>query len=87
MLEFVSGLIAMGFLVSALFFARFWRRTRDVLFLFFGLAFLFLAVNQTLTAFSRIPLEERTWLYLLRLAAFTLILIGIFLKNRQARRG
>lgn len=86
MLEFLSGLIAMGFLIAGLFFFKFWRRTADALFAFFALAFLMLALNQTLTAFSRIPLEERTWLYLLRLAAFALILIGIITKNQKIRR-
>ncbi|MEX0406754.1 DUF5985 family protein [Aquibium sp. LZ166] len=86
MLEFVSGVIAMGFFVAGVFFFKFWRRTADALFLFFALAFWALAVNQTLTAFARIPLEERTWLYLLRLAAFTLILAGILIKNRQIGR-
>jgi hypothetical protein len=85
MLEFVSGLIAMAFLIAGLFFLRFWRRTGDVLFAFFALAFWLLAVNQALTAFAHVPLEERTWLYLLRLAAFTLILVGVLWKNRDAR--
>lgn len=86
MLEFTSGLIAMGFFIAGLFFFKFWHRTADALFAFFALAFLMLALNQTLTAFSRIPLEERTWLYLLRLAAFVLILIGIVTKNQKIRR-
>lgn len=85
MLEFLSGLIAMGFFIAGVFFLKFWRRTADMLFVFFASAFWLLALNQTLTAFSRIPLEERTWLYLLRLGAFALILIGIALKNRQIR--
>lgn len=85
MLEFVSGLITMAFAVAGLFFLRFWRRTSDPLFAFFALAFWLLALNQGLTAFAHVPLEERTWLYLLRLAAFWLILVGIFWKNRDAR--
>lgn len=84
MLDFVSGLITMGFFVAGLFFFRFWRNTDDQLFAFFALAFWVLAANQALTAFSLIPLEERTWLYLLRLAAFSLILLAILLKNRRA---
>lgn len=85
MLEFVSGLITMGFLVAGLFFLRFWRRTGDALFAFFALAFWLLAANQALTAFAHVPLEERTGLYLLRLAAFVLILVGILFKNRSTR--
>lgn len=84
MLEFVSGLITAGFLVAGLFFLKFWRRTHDALFAFFALAFWLLALNQALTAFARVPLEERTGLYLLRLAAFTLILVGILWKNRRS---
>lgn len=84
MLDFVSGLITMGFFVAGLFFFKFWRDTEDQLFAFFALAFWVLATNQALTAFSLIPLEERTWLYLLRLVAFSLILLAILLKNRRA---
>lgn len=74
----------MSFATAALFFVKYWRRTHDSLFMFFSAAFLLLAINQLLTAFSTIPLEERTNLYLLRLCAFLLILVGILLKNRSA---
>jgi hypothetical protein len=83
---FLSGAITLGFLLAGLFFMRFWRRTRDGLFLAFAMAFWLLGLNQALLAFSRVPVEERTWLYLLRLAAFALILIAIVFKNRGSRR-
>ncbi len=83
---FLSGAITLGFLFAGLFFLRFWRRTSDGLFLAFALAFWLLGLNQALLAFSHVPVEERTWLYLLRLAAFALILIAIVFKNRGARR-
>ena len=38
-------------------------------------------------ALSDFPIEERSWLYLLRLAAFSLILVSIYFKNRSASRG
>ena len=82
MFEFVSGLITMGFLITGLFFLRFWRRTHDFLFACFAAAFWLLAINQGFLAFARIPIEERSWIYLLRLAAFCLILVGILWKNR-----
>ena len=85
MLTFVSGLIVMAFFVAGLFFIKFWLRTSDMLFAIFATAFWLLAINQGLTAFSTIPLEERTWLYLLRLTAFVIIIVGIFMKNRTAR--
>jgi hypothetical protein len=83
---FLSGMITLGFLLAGLFFLRFWKRTGDGLFLAFALAFWLLGLNQGLLAFSRVPVEERTWLYLLRLAAFALILIAIGYKNRSAKR-
>ena len=79
--NFVSGVIAMGFLVCAAFFARFWSRTKDALFASFGLAFLLLAIAQSLVTMLSLPLEERSWLYLLRLAAFLLIIVAIMRKN------
>jgi hypothetical protein len=82
MFAFVSGLITAGFLVSGLFFIRFWTRTRDTLFLAFAAAFLLLATNQALLVVSGIQAEDQTWLYLLRLIAFALIIWGIWQKNR-----
>jgi uncharacterized membrane protein len=79
---FLSGAITMGFFVAGLFFLRFWKKTRDGLFLAFALAFWLLSLNQALLALADIPVEERSWLYLLRLAAFLLIIISIWRKNR-----
>ena len=81
--DFLSGAIVMGFLIAGLFFLRFWTRTRDGLFLAFALAFWLLGLMQCLLVFADIPDEERSWLYLLRLAAFALILCSIALKNRR----
>jgi hypothetical protein len=78
---FFSGAIAMGFVVCSVFFLRFWRRTQDGLFLVFSIAFLLLALNQALTTLLGLPLEERSWLYLLRLAAFVIIIAAIARKN------
>ena len=78
------GAIAMANLVAGLFFLRFWRRTHDGLFVAFALAFWLLGLTQGLLAFTDIPVEERSWLFLLRLAAFSLILISIWRKNRRA---
>jgi hypothetical protein len=82
--DFLSGAVALGFGVCALFFLHFWRRTREELFLAFSLAFLLLGIGQTVLALANIPTEERGSLYLLRLAAFLLILIAIYRKNRAA---
>jgi hypothetical protein len=79
--NFLSGAIAMGFLVCAIFFLRFWVRTKDGLFFAFALAFVLLALNAALTTLLGLPLEERSWIYLLRLAAFTLLIGAILGKN------
>lgn len=84
--DFLGGAIAMGFAIAALFFLKFWRRTREVLFLAFSGSFLLLAVNQALLTLSGIPIEERSWLYLLRLAAFMLILAAMWWQNRRGSR-
>jgi membrane-associated PAP2 superfamily phosphatase len=82
--DFLSGAVAAGFFVCALFFLGFWRRTRDTLFLAFALAFVLLGVGQSILALANIPTEERGSIYLFRLAAFALIIIAIVRKNRSA---
>ncbi|WP_205480299.1 DUF5985 family protein [Sphingomonas arenae] len=82
--DFFSGMVAGGFFIAALFFLRFWRRTRDRLFLSFAGAFFLLGAGQCLLALGGLPVEERSWIYLTRLAAFLLILWAIYSKNRNA---
>ena len=84
--DFLSGAITLGFLVAGLFFLRFWRKTRDGLFLAFAMSFALLGVGQAVQALANIPQEERSYIYLIRLAAFTLILVSIFCKNRSSGR-
>ena len=81
---FLSGAVVAGFLLASLFFLRFWKRTRDGLFLAFASAFVLLGLGQTLLAFAHVPDEERSWLYLIRLIAFALILAAIVRKNRRS---
>ena len=83
--QFVSGAITLGYLVAGLFFLRFWGRTRDPLFLAFACAFWLLAVTQGLVALAGVPREEQSWIYLLRLIAFTLIIVAIVFKNLRLR--
>lgn len=83
--DFLSGMVAAGFLVAGLFFLRFWSRTRDGLFLAFALAFWLLGLGQAILALGNIPVEERSWVYLIRLSAFVLILLAIGWKNRAPR--
>jgi O-antigen/teichoic acid export membrane protein len=82
----LGGAILMGYLVAALFFFRLWRRARDRLFALFGSAFLLLALNQVIVSFGNIQREESSWVYIIRLAAFLLIILAILLKNLETPR-
>lgn len=82
---FLAGVATTGFVLAGLFFFRFWRRTNDGLFLAFGVAFWLMALNQGLIVLSGIPREEQSWLYLLRIAAFALLIIAVIAKNFLAR--
>ena len=82
LLDFLSGAVTFGFLTIALHFARFWRRTGDGLFLAFAGAFALLGLGQAILTLAIVPAEERSWLYLIRLVAFSLIIAAIVRKNR-----
>ncbi len=82
--DYLSGAITLGFLVAGLFFLRFWRRTGDGLFLAFSIAFGLLGLGQGVQALAYIPEEERSYIFLIRLAAFLLILGAIAYKNRRS---
>ena len=80
-IAFWSGATAMGFLVAALFFLRFWRRTADGLFAAFAVAFVLMAANQATPVLLGLRSEEISGVYILRLAAFLLIILAILRKN------
>jgi Family of unknown function (DUF5985) len=80
---FILGAIAMGSAIAAVFFTRFYRDTRDPLFLYFAAAFAMEAFNRTLLAFEPLPNEASPHLYVLRASAYSLILVGIYVKNRR----
>jgi hypothetical protein len=82
-IHFLSGAIAMGFLVSAALFFRFWALTRDRFFAIFSMAFGMLFLERiVLQCIS--PLNEiRPYGYLIRLTAFCCILWAVIDKNRR----
>jgi hypothetical protein len=86
MIEFLSGAVTLAYVVASTFFAHFWKRTSDRLFLAFALAFGLLALNQV-TAFALGTEDERyNYTYILRVLGFVLILLAIVDKNLSARR-
>ena len=85
MTDFLSGAMFVMCLVIALFQLRFWKKSHDRLFLFFAASFVLMAVNRIALTFVNSENESLTGLYLVRLASFVLILVGIWDKNRSAR--
>ncbi|OWW19185.1 DUF5985 family protein [Noviherbaspirillum denitrificans] len=77
------GAIAMGSMVAALFFLRFWRSTGDRFFLFFALSFFIEGINRAvLGPAAQTTLDESPAYYLVRLLSYGLILCAILDKNR-----
>ena len=81
MTEFNAGAITLGYAVVGVFFLRFWRRTGDGLFAAFAGAFWLMALNSFMVEFLELPREHVGWVYLLRLAAFALIIAAIVNKS------
>lgn len=82
MLEgFLLGVIVTCSLAAGLYFIKFWRRTRDTLFLAFGAAFLIEGLNRIGFLFVERPNEGSPTIYIVRLLAFLLILAAIARKN------
>lgn len=79
----VSGALMMGYALTALFFLRFWAASKDRLFGMFSLAFVLLAVQRCAITMTREMMEDQTIFYLLRLAAFIVIIVAIVDKNRR----
>lgn len=79
----VSGAMLMAYAVASLFFLRFWSASRDRLFGMFSLAFAVLAVQRFAITVTRETMEDQTIFYLLRLAAYVIIIVAIVDKNRR----
>ncbi|HEY2323663.1 MAG TPA: DUF5985 family protein [Thermoanaerobaculia bacterium] len=79
---FLSGVLTLGYAVAALYFLRFWRESRDPLFGWFAAAFALLACQRLIL----VTMRENDILYVVRLAAFVMILVAIVQKNRSPQR-
>jgi hypothetical protein len=79
--SFIGGANTFGFLLIALFFAKFWKRTRDPFFGTFALAFLVLGIGRIVEAGSRMTHASTPAVYVLRLLAFSIIIFAIAQKN------
>jgi hypothetical protein len=79
---FLLGVIVTASLTAGAFFLKFWRRTRDLLFLAFGAAFIIEGLNRTTFLFLTHPDEGRPAIYVVRILSYGLILAAIIWKNR-----
>lgn len=83
--QFLGGVLTMGYLVLGVFFLKFWRRTRDPLFMMFAWAFCLMAVNGFAVSVSNGYELDVLWSYVLRLLAFVLIIVAIVRKNTETK--
>jgi hypothetical protein len=85
-LGFINGVLTILYIVAAVFFLKFWRRTGETLFAAFAAAFALLGVAQPVPMFTGAQDEAQAAIYLVRLAAFALIIAAILFKNLTSRR-
>lgn len=85
MKDFLLGMLFLGCLTIALHFLRYWKESSDRLFLYFAAAFGTLALNWMAQTSVAPQLEARHALFLLRLAAFVMIIVGVVDKNCRGR--
>ena len=84
---FFLGVIVTASLTAAGFFWRFYRQTRDNLFLAFAAAFAIEGINRMAFLVIDKPSEGSPIIYMVRLVAFLLILGAIVAKNRDTSSG
>jgi len=85
-IQFLRGALALSCVVSALFFLRFWRISRDRFFLIFSLAFFVFAANWLVLAIEAPAHEGHHYYYVIRFVAFSMIAAAIVDKNRRSAR-
>lgn len=79
------GAGAMAALLASLFFLRFWRQSRDSLFLWFSVSFAIDACTRLMLGLGHVGDEQQPFFYLTRLATFCFIIFAIVQKNWPVR--
>lgn len=83
---FLLGIIATSSVMAGIFFLKFWKSTRDFLFIAFAIAFIIEGFSRASVLLLEKPNEGSPWIYLVRLLASILILIAILKKNYSNAR-
>jgi uncharacterized membrane protein HdeD (DUF308 family) len=78
---FLLGFIAALSLIAGLFFLRFWRSTRDFLFLAFAAFFIIQGGSNAFVVSLSHPNEGSLWIFLIRLLSVLVLLGAILWKN------
>lgn len=78
---FLLGAISIASFTASLFFLKFWRETRDFVFLAFAVFFVIEGINRIALASMMRPSEGNPWVYLARLVGLAFILAAILKKN------
>lgn len=81
---FLLGYIAAASIVAALFFLRFWKETRDFLFMAFALFFVVQGATRALALSTASPNVVVDWEYALRLGAVLVVVAAILRKNARS---
>jgi hypothetical protein len=79
--QFLWGALAATSLFTGVFFLRFWKTTRDRLFLSFTAAFWVFAIHWVGLGLTDAKSETRPYYFWLRLIAFAVIIAGVIDKN------
>jgi uncharacterized membrane protein HdeD (DUF308 family) len=82
---FLLGCITASSLIIGLFFLRFWKATRDVLFLAFAVFFVIQGGSYAFVVSLSHPNEGSVWLFLVRLLSILVVLGAILWKNASRR--
>lgn len=77
----VGAILALAMAISV-FFLKFWRTTRDQIFLAFALVFAMEGATRLLALLVVLPSDRRPFIYLLRLCGYLVLIVSIFVKNR-----
>jgi hypothetical protein len=80
------GAFAAGHVIAAAFFLRFSHKTKSTLFTIFAAAFLLLGISYGLLCVTTASEVEPRLVYLIRLGAFVLLIVGIIWTNIHQRK-
>jgi uncharacterized membrane protein HdeD (DUF308 family) len=78
---FLLGIVAACYLLAGLFFVRFWRSTRDTLFLAFAVFFGIQGGSSAFIVSLSHPNEGSLWIGVVRLLSILAVLAAILWKN------